>query len=187
MYVFSSLCLFIQSACGEMPVLQITLGGIFSPVVLIQFVLVFPHIAFHMRGEEQQYTQFLNFSADEDHQLNTVRVVSPQVQGFCWSVTVILHGWVWNLHHKRSPRDWLLHLPVSALAVLICSVMVLLPAWGCWVIIGYQKYRSLPVLLPLGPFARWDVAFKLLFEKLCGRIFVFLWCVAVEWYTDFKI
>lgn len=170
-----------------MPVLQITLGGIFIPVALIQFVLILPHVAFHMRGQEQQYTRFLHFSADEDHQLDTVRVMSPQVQGFCWSFMVTLRGWVWNLCHRGSPWDSLPRLPVSALAVLICSVMVLLPAWACWVIRGYQKYRNLPVLFPLGPFARWDVAFKLRFEKPCGRIFGFLWCVSVEQYTDFKI
>lgn len=26
------------------------------------------------------------------------------------------------------------------------------------------------MLFPLGPFARWDVAFKMRFEKPCGRI-----------------
>lgn len=26
------------------------------------------------------------------------------------------------------------------------------------------------MLFPLGPFARWDVAFKMCFEKPCGRI-----------------
>lgn len=74
LYVFSSSCLFIQAACGEIPVLHITLRGIFSPVVLVPFVLYPPACCLPHEGRKTVVHSVSGFSADDHHQLGPVKV-----------------------------------------------------------------------------------------------------------------
>lgn len=164
LYVFFSLCLFTQAACAEMLVLQITLGGHFFPC---SAHAICPYPPSHCLPREGRRTvvhsvsEFLCWRSSVGHCEGGVssgsglllKLHSGCVDGSGIFITGEAHGTL------------CLTCLILLLLWCICTVMVLLPAWVCWVIIGYQKYRDLPVLLPLGPFARWDVAFKLLFEK----------------------
>lgn len=80
----------------------------------------------------------------------------------------------------------------SASPLCFCSCCGASAVWWSFFQHGYAGYHRVAEVqesspVTPGPFARWDVAFKLLFENPCGRMFGFLWCVAVGWYTDFKI